>query len=806
MRIGFGSQSVRNFFANRKAAGLKLLLGAVALLLGATAGHSQWLETKIALPDTLGGATGPTCLTTDTSDRFVYIGDQSGAVYVVDAEARSRVAKLPCGYVYAICTNTRRNKVYAADTARNQIIVISCLTNQVVATIHTGIYPLALCYNSTDDKIYAANYGSDDITVIDCSSDSVIRTIRTGEEPVSLCYNPASNRVFCATELHGEVNNSLTVIDGANDSVVAVYAGAWYGTLVVNAVVNRVYVGSRGVGLFAVHGSTGDVLDTISGATWVCLNSRTQKLYTYDEQVKEVRVFDCAADTLVKKFRLSGQVYMFSVACDTTAGKVYVSCRWNGDEIVVIDGVSDTICARMPGPNVGTLLASSKRSRMYSTDHQGPELAVFDTSNDILLRTIMIGGTARAMCYDSIDDKVYYVTYSVLGEVGAIDAATNQPVGHVQVGTAPRSIVWHAPTNRVYCSGVNLTVIDPTADTVTKVLPGMYGLLCSAPSVNKVYAYAYADDELAVIDCRYDSVTKTIPIPTYDAWSMCFVAYDKLYVGGDGAVSIIDCVADTLIRSYPFELSRCVSGRDGKRVYCWRPSALCTFDPAGDSIVADVPWGAAGGWDLLYAPNVNKVYCPCPAGGEECVFVADGTTDSVIAVVPLQWPVALGYDSANGLVYCGQAQDSAVTFIDSHTDSVVGTLNVDLCANEFVPVPAHSRVYVGGGGNSSMPVIRTDPPGVEDAMSNEARATKPGPTVVKRVLVLNELGTRSELPGRNSALSRGALLDVSGRKVMNLTPGANDVRALAPGVYFIRQGLGTRGEGPGETRKIVLTE
>jgi hypothetical protein len=34
-------------------------------------------------------------------------------------------------------------------------------------------------------------------------------------------------------------------------------------------------------------------------------------------------------------------------------------------------------------------------------------------------------------------------------------------------------------------------------------------------------------------------------------------------------------------------------------------------------------------------------------------------------------------------------------------------------------------------------------------------------------------------------MSRAALLDVSGRKVLDLLPGANDVRTLAPGVYFV---------------------
>jgi hypothetical protein len=49
------------------------------------------------------------------------------------------------------------------------------------------------------------------------------------------------------------------------------------------------------------------------------------------------------------------------------------------------------------------------------------------------------------------------------------------------------------------------------------------------------------------------------------------------------------------------------------------------------------------------------------------------------------------------------------------------------------------------------------------------------------------------------------LMDASGRKVLDLKAGANDVRALAPGVYFIREGLGSRGEGLGKTRKVVVT-
>jgi hypothetical protein len=50
-----------------------------------------------------------------------------------------------------------------------------------------------------------------------------------------------------------------------------------------------------------------------------------------------------------------------------------------------------------------------------------------------------------------------------------------------------------------------------------------------------------------------------------------------------------------------------------------------------------------------------------------------------------------------------------------------------------------------------------------------------------------------------------ALLDITGRKAADLRPGPNDVRALAPGVYFVREESGVKREAS-SVRKVVLTE
>jgi hypothetical protein len=71
------------------------------------------------------------------------------------------------------------------------------------------------------------------------------------------------------------------------------------------------------------------------------------------------------------------------------------------------------------------------------------------------------------------------------------------------------------------------------------------------------------------------------------------------------------------------------------------------------------------------------------------------------------------------------------------------------------------------------------------------------PTIVRGVLMMEDRGRKTE--------DRAELVDASGRKVLDLHTGANDVRALAPGVYFVRPASSVRRQASGVT-KVVLTK
>jgi hypothetical protein len=88
--------------------------------------------------------------------------------------------------------------------------------------------------------------------------------------------------------------------------------------------------------------------------------------------------------------------------------------------------------------------------------------------------------------------------------------------------------------------------------------------------------------------------------------------------------------------------------------------------------------------------------------------------------------------------------------------------------------------HSGGGSGELRHVRRLGRPGVEEAPNAEVR-TPNSPTLVRRVLFLP-----SALLTANSSL-----LSIDGRKVLDLHAGANDVSALAPGVYFVRLSAGS---------------
>jgi hypothetical protein len=103
-------------------------------------------------------------------------------------------------------------------------------------------------------------------------------------------------------------------------------------------------------------------------------------------------------------------------------------------------------------------------------------------------------------------------------------------------------------------------------------------------------------------------------------------------------------------------------------------------------------------------------------------------------------------------------------------------------------------------------VLKGGPPAIAGPVET-ARARSKCQTIVRGALWLprDMAGKIRGLPSGGGPAS-AMLLDVAGRKAMDLKPGANDVCHLAPGVYFVCAAGPALNHSVGETavRKIVV--
>jgi hypothetical protein len=166
--------------------------------------------------------------------------------------------------------------------------------------------------------------------------------------------------------------------------------------------------------------------------------------------------------------------------------------------------------------------------------------------------------------------------------------------------------------------------------------------------------------------------------------------------------------------------------------------------------------------------------------------------------------VVLGYtDYSNGTV-----GDMWLLRLDANGDTLwTRRFGGSGCEIGYWISTAHDGGYVLTGwtstnssGSCDLFVVRTSPDvGMEERAQPDASGSQPTTTVVRGVLFLAE--ATSHKP------QAASLLDIAGRNVLNLRPGANDVRALAPGVYFVREepsASSSRHSGPPGVHKVVI--
>jgi len=772
---------------------------AIAASLAASAASGQYIESVIRFPDTMGGASYVEALLYDSINNTVYAGAENilvlnGAtdkkvaripvsgwrlgfdptdnkvyaeggesLHVIDARDNSVIRSLPCGYnrdaepSLAYCPVG--NKMYSLAPNLGGIGVVDCSSDSLAGAIPMPdpFSPNALVYNPVRNKLYCAVLG-DEVHVVDCATDSVIKVMVLGGwmgyRPI--CYDPDDDRVYCGSD-------GAYVIDCASDSVIKRVGDECYWDLFYNPAQHSVYC-LNDWSIERIDCTSDSVVKTIwlpngRDALGLSYNPASNKLYCGSDH-NSVFVVDCATDSIVAEARVGYIEARNRFCCNTLNNKVYCA---HGEEgrVSIIDGVTNEVTAIVPTTQhkPGEPLYVPARNRVYCVDELAGSILVIDGERNRLLGKRLVGVSPDGLEYCSQGGKAYCADAMVAG-LSVIGGDSDTVIGRIPDPRLGRPMSYVAGTGRLYCrcGDSALAAIDVGADTVlrTKAIGHGFDVLLADPVRSRLFAAHQRSDTIMVVDALGDSVAAKIVIGAQSIGYGFSPTQNRLYCFGmQGGVTVVDCSTYQVVGHIATPL--------GAYSTWWNPVSDKLYNAVGgfcftvidcrsNSVSAYLQVGDGAGY-VAFDTVSNRVYCPC----RDRLPVADGVGDTIVASLPV---------SGSG---------------------------------ELVWNPAYRRMHVISS-ESTITVVRDTTTGIQEGVWSAARPQKPQPTIVRKVLMLGAVDSR-----QNTGY-RADLLDITGRKVLNLLPGANDVRRLAPGVYFVRSEPSAVSRKPSAVRKVVIAE
>jgi YVTN family beta-propeller protein len=380
-----------------------------------------------------------------------------------------------------------------------------------------------------------------------------------------------------------------------------------------------------------------------------------------------------------------------------------------------------------------------------------------------------------------------YASNHLANTVTIIDGTTRQIIAIKTVPSEPWYLQLNTVSNRVYClcwSSTRLAIINGVTDSVKRLTIPHGGASAFAYNAVSNRLYVGCDDDdghLAVVDGAGDTILYEVDLGVSLSIANMFwnpVSNYLFCTVGQDSVFVLDCRTDEVCARWniaPFD-EWCYSPATG-RVYAGYSNRLWVFSPRGDSMLATINRGAS---NLCAVPFPDEVYIE-----DTWIYVLDGSTSVITDTIPISGG-AMVCDTSKGKVYAA----GGLVF-DARADSLLVTIPLpafnpqSLCWN-----PTDGRVYVADQQGDSVYVLRDTTNGV--AESGAGRYQRVTATLVRRCYSWSGAGT-------------GLVMDVSGRMVAELQPGANDVGCLPAGVYTVVQALGHDAQSRKDSGHVPLT-
>ncbi len=786
----------------------------LAVVLAATVATGQYLEMTREVPDTFGYLSSPGQVLVNPVTGNCWV-TSSGGVLVFDPATRVRQSRIRASGLAVLCPEVGKGYVFEEEAFAVVDLHGDTLTRRLM--INYAEFPGA-AWSPTSNKLYVSANDDDHemywMLVLDPALDTVVTAVSLPHWLTAPVWDPVTNRVLVGV---GEESETAYVaaIDCVADTLLALVPSGLEGVacLALGATERRLYCSGDGSGpgrVVQVLDADGlDTLGLVANLDWVdtlAYSPVTGWLYCF--RADSVHVVDCGPDTVRARVALPRDAR--GVACSPLTGKAYFPL--NGPAGLAVVDTFDV--ARLVGELPDTTLMSARvagchpvRNEVYCACYQDTILLA-DGAADTLAGVVEYHYyNIRGLVYNPAGNKLYCAAYNS-DELLVLDAGLNL-LRTIQLRgfDADAGILLNPALNRLYLADDELLqVVDCNTDQLiaTLAIPGVEeARLVLYPPLGKLYVFTAndfgGDIPVYVYDCLRNEVVDSVAVDDEVPCAVYHPRSDRIYFGCKSPPNFrvldprTDSIVDTLRLGSDVTYGKMLANTEQDVVYFAndRDGVLYTYDVRGDTVI-DADTLAFDADTLFWNRNYGKLYVVREATGSN-LQVLDCRTGELSEVMSLEYEKAGVMDERYDKLYFGGSENYHTKVLDCRTDSVVA----DLPFAKTYPYamawnPVDGRVFAVR--TNAFSVYREDPPGVEEMPNVEVRM--PNATIVRGVLWLSE----------TSGVGRGAfsvLLDITGRRVMDLAPGENDVRFLAPGVYFVRVASGVERRAA-SVRKVVV--
>lgn len=273
-------------------------------------------------------------------------------------------------------------------------------------------------YCTPNNTLYITSNGSNNVKVINCATNTVIATINVGGISQGIIYNPTTTN-YPKGVIYVGVGNTVKAIDCDDNSIIETYA-------LTNSPVNmefdteyqRLYIVKLSTSVVDILDATGLLLapsstitagNTPSGIAYyasVPLFSYKMYITNYGAIANSVTVVDCASETI--STTITGITRGYGCVVDQPNDELYVM-QATIDMVQRIDCVNDVAIGSpiSVGVSPSNGVYNEEEQKIYVTNIGDDTISIIDCNTKAVIKTATVGDDPFGVDYCSVNKTVY---------------------------------------------------------------------------------------------------------------------------------------------------------------------------------------------------------------------------------------------------------------------------------------------------------------------------------------------------------------------------------------------------------------